>query len=53
MIYPVEINVTIVIYIVGIFAIKKAMEFDEDKQVKQMCSIFYQMYLTDTKTKEE
>lgn len=37
----------------GIFAIKKAMEFDEDKQVKQMCSIFYQMYLTDTKTKKE
>lgn len=29
----------------GIFAIKKAMEFDNSGQVRQMCGIFYQMYL--------
>jgi HEAT repeats len=28
----------------GIFAIKQAIQFDADEQVKKMCSILYQMY---------
>lgn len=31
----------------GIYAIKKAIEFDKNEHVKQMCSIFYQMYSTE------
>ena len=36
----------------GIFAIKKAIEFDENEQVKQMCSIFYQMHIAEKKEAE-
>ena len=28
----------------GIFAIKRAIEYDENEQVKKMCGILYQMY---------
>lgn len=31
----------------GIFAIKKAIEFDKNEQVRKMCSIFYQMYVAE------
>lgn len=31
----------------GIFAIQKAIEFDENKQVRKMCEIFYQMHLSE------
>lgn len=37
----------------GIFAIKRASEFDENEQVRKMCSIFYQMYLSNKGIKEE
>ena len=36
----------------GIFAIKKAIKFDENEQVKQMCGIFYQMHLAEKKQAE-
>jgi HEAT repeat protein len=31
----------------GIFAIQKAIEFDENEQVRKMCEIFYQMHLSE------
>ncbi len=37
----------------GIFAIKKAIEFDKNEQVRNMCAIFYQMYLAEKSKKEE
>jgi len=37
----------------GIFAIKRAIEFDENEQVKNMCAIFYQMYISEKSEKEE
>ena len=30
----------------GIYAIKQAVQFDDNEWVKKMCNIFYQMYLT-------
>ena len=36
----------------GIFAIKKAIDFDKNEQVKQMCSTFYQMYVAENKEAE-
>jgi len=36
----------------GIFAIKKAIEFDDNQQVKQMCGIFYQMHIAEKKQTE-
>lgn len=30
----------------GIYAIKRASEFDSNEQVRKMCAIFYQMYLS-------
>jgi len=37
----------------GIYAVKKAIEFDDDEQVRRFCEIFYQMYLTEQLEKEE
>ena len=37
----------------GIFAIKKAIDFDKDEQVRNMCSIFYAMYISNKLEQEE
>ena len=36
----------------GIFAIKRASEFDNNEQIRKMCAIFYQMYLSTKGNKE-
>ncbi len=36
----------------GIYAIKRAIEFDENEQVRRMCEIFYMMYLKEQGKKE-
>ena len=37
----------------GIFAVKRAIEFDDNEQVRKMCAIFYQMYLKEQAVEEE
>ena len=37
----------------GIFAIKRAIEFDKNERVRNMCAIFYQMYLSEKSEKKE
>ena len=37
----------------GIFAIKRASEFDNNELVRKMCAIFYQMYLSNRGNKEK
>ena len=37
----------------GIYAIKKAIKFDENEQVRKMCEIFYTMYQSELKEKEK
>ena len=37
----------------GIFAVKRAIEFDKNEQVRNMCAIFYQMYLSEKSEKKE
>ena len=37
----------------GIFAVKRAIEFDKNEQVRNMCAIFYQMYISEKSEKVE
>ena len=35
----------------GMFAVKRAIKFDDDEQVQRMCNIFYTMYEDQQKLK--
>jgi HEAT repeat protein len=37
----------------GIYALKEAITFDKSEWVRNMCKVFYQMYLTNEKTEKK